>query len=149
MRPVAPIIERTQNNQGGFTGKDIEIKAYYKDPVDESNYYLYRYSYPNQVKSSYYVDQDQFFNGNTFFSISQNEDLKVKDTIEIIHYGISKAYYTYLNVLISITGSSTGGPFQSPPATVRGNIINTTNPTNYPLGYFSLSEMDSRKLSIQ
>ncbi len=149
LRPVAPIIEITQNNQGGFTGKDIEIKAYYKDPVDQSNYYLYRYSYPNQVKSSYYVDQDQFFNGNTFFSISQNEDLKVKDTIEIIHYGISKAYYTYLNVLISITGSSTGGPFQSPPATVRGNIINTTNPTNYPLGYFSLSEMDSRKLIIQ
>lgn len=149
LQAVAPITDITQNNQGGFTRKDIEIKTYYTDPANESNYYLYRYSYPNQVRSSYYVDQDQYFNGNTFFSISQNEDLKVKDTIEIIHYGISKAYYNYLSVLISITGSSTGGPFQSPPATVRGNIINTTNSTNYPLGYFSLSEMDSRKYIIQ
>ncbi|MEO8255570.1 MAG: DUF4249 domain-containing protein, partial [Flavobacterium sp.] len=68
--------------------------------------------------------------------------LKVGDTLEISHYGISKTYYNYMSVLISITGNSNGGPFQSPPATVRGNIINSTNFNDYPLGYFSLSEVD-------
>ncbi len=49
-----------------------------------------------------------------------------------------------MSVLVSIAGNNGGGPFQSPPATVRGNIINTTNSANYPLGYFSLSEVDIR-----
>jgi hypothetical protein len=48
-----------------------------------------------------------------------------------------------MSVLVSIAGNGGGGPFQSPPATVRGNIINTTQEENFPLGYFSLSEYDS------
>ena len=149
LKSVAPITEIIQNNEGGFTGKNKEIKSYYTDPADEPNYYLYKYIYSNQIKSNFYVDQDEFFNGNKFFSISQNDDLKTGDSIEISHYGISKSYYNYLSVLVSIAGNNGGGPFQSPPATVRGNIINTTNPANYPLGYFSLSEVDIKKYTIE
>lgn len=149
LKPVTPITKIVQNNQGGFTGTDIEIKIFYQDPADESNYYLYKYVYSNQVKSNFYVDQDEFFNGNEFFSISQNDELKKDDKIEVTHYGISKAYYNYMSVLVSIAGNSGGGPFQSPPATVRGNIINTTDSANYPLGYFSLSEVDVRNYTIE
>jgi len=149
LKPVAPISEIIQNNEGGFTGKDIEIKTYYTDPANETNYYLYNYHYSNQVKQNYYADEDTFFQGNKFFSVSQSDDLKVGDEITVTHYGISKPYYNYMNVLISIAGSSGGGPFQSPPATVRGNIINTTNPDDYPLGYFSISEADSKKYIIK
>ena len=105
--------------------------------------------YSNQLKSNYYVDQDELINGNEFFSISQNDALKKDDTIEVSHFGISKAYYNYMSVLVSIAGNDSGGPFQSPPATVRGNIINTTDSTNYPLGYFSLSEVDIRNYTIE
>jgi hypothetical protein len=149
LKSVAPITEIIQNNEGGFTGKNIEIKAYYNDPANESNYYLYKYVYSNQVKSNFYADQDIFFDGNKFFSISQNDDLKMGDAIEVSHYGISKSYYNYLTVLVSIAGNNGGGPFQSPPATVRGNIVNTTNPANFPLGYFSLSEVDIKNYKIQ
>ncbi|MFV8271040.1 DUF4249 domain-containing protein [Flavobacterium sp. GT2N3] len=149
LKPVTPITKIVQNNQGGFTGTDIEIKTFYQDPMGESNYYLYKYVYSNQVKSNFYVDQDEFFNGNEFFSISQNDDLKKEDKIEISHFGISKAYYNYMSVLVSIAGNNGGGPFQSPPATVRGNIINTTDTTNYPLGYFSLSEVTIRNYTIE
>jgi hypothetical protein len=142
LKAVAPITRIVQNNQGGITGKDIEIKAYFNDPPNEDNYYLYRYLYSNLINSSYYTDKDTFYQGNEFFSVSQNDKLKVGDTLEISHYGISKTYYNYMSVLISITGNSNGGPFQSPPATVRGNIINTTNFDDYALGYFSLSEVD-------
>jgi hypothetical protein len=58
--------------------------------------------------------------------------LKIGDKVTVSHYGISKEYYNYINILVSISGNG-GGPFQSPPATVRGNIINTTNADNYPL----------------
>ncbi|MFV8369174.1 DUF4249 domain-containing protein [Flavobacterium sp. LB2R40] len=149
LKPVAPITKIVQNNQGGFIGKNIEIKTFYQDPASEANFYLYKYVYSNQVKSNYYVDQDEFFNGNEFFSISQNDDLKKDDKIEVSHFGISKAYYNYMSVLVSIAGNNGGGPFQSPPATVRGNIINTTDSANYPLGYFSLSQVDIRNYTIE
>lgn len=141
--PVAPITKVVQNNQGGITGKRIEVKTYFTDTPISNNFYLYRYVYSNKIYSSYYTDEDVFFQGNEFFSIAQNDDLKVDDTIEISHSGISKTYFNYLKVLISIAGNNNGGPFQSPPATVRGNIINTTNFNNYPLGFFRLSEVDS------
>jgi hypothetical protein len=149
LKPVAPITKIVQNNEGGFTGNSIDIKTYFNDPASETNSYLYKYSYTTQVKVEYYVDEDTFFQGNQFFSISQKDGLKVGDKIEVSHFGISKAYYNYLNVLVTIAGNTGGSPFQTPPATVRGNISNTTNPTNYPLGYFSLSEFDTRNYTIQ
>jgi Domain of unknown function (DUF4249) len=149
LKSVAPITKVVQNNLGGFTGDKIEIKAFYNDPAPEENYYLFKYIYSIQVKSNYYVDKDTFYQGNEFFSISQNSDLKAGDKITISHYGVSKEYYNYMSILVSIAGSSNGSPFQSPPATVRGNIINNTNLDNYALGYFSLSEVDTKNYVVQ
>jgi hypothetical protein len=76
--------------------------------------------------------------------------IKLKgDKITVTHFGISQSYYNYLSVLLSIASNGGGSPFQSPPATVRGNLINITNAANYPLGYFSLSESDKREYIIQ
>jgi uncharacterized protein YceK len=149
LRSVAPINEIIQNNDGGFTGNNVEVKTYYTDPANETNYYLYKYNYSNQVRQNFYADEDTFFQGNKFFSVSQSDDLKIGDEITVTHYGISKPYYNYMNVLISVAGSTGGSPFQSPPSTVRGNIINTTNPDDYPLGYFSISEADTKMYIIE
>ncbi|KFF06232.1 DUF4249 domain-containing protein [Flavobacterium reichenbachii] len=148
LKSVAPITRLEQNNEGGFTGKDIEVKAFFTDPP-EDNFYLFKYTYSSKITSSYYVSEDKFYQGNEIFSSSDDDELKPGDEIEITHYGISKQYYNYMNILVSIAGSNVGGPFQSPPATVRGNIINTTDKTNYPLGYFSLSEIDSKQYKIE
>ncbi|MFB9079512.1 DUF4249 domain-containing protein [Flavobacterium procerum] len=148
LKPVAPITRIEQNNEGGFAGEDIEVKVFFTDPAEEENFYLFKYVYSNKVTSSYYVSDDRFYQGNEIFSRSDEEDLKPGNEIEITHYGISKQYYNYMNILVSIAGSSVGGPFQTPPATVKGNIINTTNKSNYPLGYFSLSETDEKIFTI-
>ena len=149
LKSVAPIDEVEQKNDGGFTGKDIQIKTYYTDPANETNYYLYQYTYSDKITQTIYGDVDTFFQGNRFFSLSQSDELEIGDEVTVTHYGISKTYYNYMNVIISIAGGGGGGPFQSPPATVRGNIINTTNKDNYALGYFYLSETDSRTYTIQ
>lgn len=149
MRSVAPITKLVQNDNGGITGKNIEVKAYFNDPVNEENFYLYKYQYKKEKKSDLYADEDTFFNGNDFFSLTQNDSLKVGDKIDITHLGISKSYYNYMNIIINLAGQQGGGPFQSPPVTARGNIINITNPNNYPLGYFSVSEIDTREYTIQ
>jgi hypothetical protein len=149
LKSVVPIDHIVQKNDGGFTGKDIEIKAFFNDPIDETNYYMYKYKYSNIIKSDYNVREDTFFQGNQFFSISRNRKLKAGDQIEITHFGISKTYFNYMNVLLSISGSQGGSPFQTPSATVRGNIINTTNFDNYALGYFRLSETDTKNYIVQ
>lgn len=146
---LAPITRMEQNNEGGFSGKDIEIKTYFNDPANTDNYYLYRYQYSREATVSYNVDEDRFFQGNEYYSRSQNDELKSGDIIELTHFGVSKQYYNYMNILIGIAGNSSGGPFQTPPATVRGNIKNITNSQNYPLGYFYLGETDMRRYVVQ
>ena len=149
MISVAPITKIVQTNRGGFAGNTIEIKAFYNDEAAEDNYFLYRYVYSTQIKSNYSVAEDKFFQGNEFFSISQNNELKAGDKLEISHFGISKLYFNYMNVLVNIAGNTNGSPFQSPPATVRGNIINLTNFDNFALGYFSVSEVDTKNYVVQ
>lgn len=149
LKSVASITKIAQNNQGGFDGKTIEIKSYFDDPANADNFYLFKYGYQNPLQNNYYVSEDTFFQGNEFFSLSQNDELKSGDQIMISHFGVSKTYSNYMNVLISIAGSGNGAPFQSPSATVRGNIINTTNFENYALGFFSLSEVDVKTYTVQ
>lgn len=149
LKPVSAITKIIQNNQGGFDGKTIELKTYFNDPANEENYYLFGYKYQNPLLNNYYVGEDTFFQGNEFFSASQNDKLKAGDKISISHFGITKAYSNYIKVLVSIAGSGNGAPFQSPAATVRGNIINTTDFDNYALGYFSVSEASTKDYIVQ
>lgn len=149
LRAVPPIENIVQNNEGGITGDQIEIKTFFTDPVGEDNFYLFKYKYSNKNKLDYQVSDDKFFQGNSFFSLSNNEDLSAGDQADVTHYGISRSYYNYMNILLSVAGNTGGSPFQSPPATVRGNIINTTNFDNYALGYFRLSETDTENYVIQ
>ena len=43
----------------------------------------------------------------------------------------------------SHTGQDGGGPFATAKSTLRGNIQNTTNNNDFPLGYFRVVERDS------
>lgn len=149
LKSVAPIEEVTQINNGGITKKEIQLKTFFTDPAAETNYYLFQYTYKDDLYQNLAASDDAFFQGNRFFSLSRKEKLKAGDQVTVTHYGVSKTYYNYLAILITISGGSSGGPFQSPPATVRGNIVNTTNKDNYPLGFFSVSEIDRRTLTIQ
>ncbi len=144
--PVSPIDYVEQTESGGFSGEDIEIKAYYTDPVEEENYYLFKFR-NDGVNLEFY--EDEFTNGNQIFGYFSNEDIETNDVIGIEIQGISKRYYEYLFILRSQVGSSDGGPFETMPATVKGNIINETNQENYPFGYFRLSEADSTFYSVE
>jgi len=149
LKSVAAITSVTQEIQTGLGTDFLKLKAFFNDPADAENYYLYKYKFTKNQKPEYSVDDDLFFQGNTFFSLVLEEDTKPGDQVEITHYGISKAYYNYMTILLSVAGSSGGGPFQTPPATVKGNIKNQTNFDNYPLGYFRVCESDVKNYTIQ
>lgn len=149
LKSVAPITSVTQEIQSGLGTDFLKLKTFFKDPANAENYYLYKYKFSKNLKPEYSIDDDKFFQGNTFFSLVLEEKTKAGEQVEITHYGISKKYYNYLNILLGVAGSSGGGPFQTPPATVRGNIKNENNFDNYPLGYFRVSEADVTNYTIQ
>lgn len=149
LKSVAAITSVTQEKQTGLGTDFLKLKAFFNDPADADNYYLYKYKFTKNLKPEYSLDDDLFFQGNTFFSLVLEENTKRGETVEITHYGITKSYYNYMTILLSVAGSSGGGPFQSPPAAVKGNIKNETNFDNYPLGYFRLSESDVKNYTIQ
>jgi len=145
MISVTEIESIQQTETGGFAGDEIELKAFYQDPAAEVNFYLFTFK---NDKTKLEIYEDEFSNGNRIFGYYSNEEIEVNDTIQIEMSGISKAYYEYLFILRSQVGSG-GGPFETQPATVKGNIVNETNKENYPFGYFQLSEVDSTSYIVR
>lgn len=135
-----------QLNNGGFSGEDIEIKAFYTDPAETEDYYLFEFT-NDDVTLEFY--EDEFTNGNQIFGYYSTEDIESGDEIEIQIQGISRSYYEFLFILRSQIGTNQGGPFETMPATVKGNIINRSNPENYPFGYFRLSEVDATTYIVE
>ncbi len=147
---AAPVITNlTQNDEGGFTGQDIEVRTFFSDNGATDDFYLFRFKPSYYAIPEYEVVEDRFFQGNEIFALYSDEDLDHGDELQVSIFGISQRYYNYMNILTSIAGSNGGSPFQSPSATVRGNIINTTNPDDYPLGFFAASEVDNRTYTVE
>ncbi|WP_179335589.1 DUF4249 domain-containing protein [Winogradskyella costae] len=139
---VVPIDYIEQNNEGGFSGEDIELKAYYNDPLGINNYYFFEFISDIPVIPTLSVYDDTFTDGNEIFGFYTEEDLEQGDIVTIRNYGISSQFYDFMFILLQQGGDSGGGPFETQPATIRGNCINTTTPDNFPFGYFRLSEVD-------
>ena len=149
LKPVPEITKIEQKNDNGFLGKEVQIKAFFNDNQSIDDYYLFKFQTTFSAIPKYRVLKDKIFQGNEFFGLYANKYLKIGDEVKIGIYGISEQYFNYMNILISIAGSNSGSPFQSPPAMVRGNIINTTTEANYALGYFNLSESDEKKYIVE
>lgn len=147
----SPVIEKTEQAlKPGIEGKDVyEIKFYFQDNGTENNFYLVGAKNVNIAYPEFGVLSDEFSQGNLMFAFYRDEKVYKGDVIYFSVQGITESYYNYMNVLLKITGSQAGNPFATAPATLRGNIVNTTNADNYPFGYFHLSEIDSDNYTIQ
>ncbi|MAP54056.1 DUF4249 domain-containing protein [Altibacter sp.] len=136
-----------QLNDGGFSGEDIELKAFFNDPPNEENYYFFEGL--STRGNAYDTFNDQFFDGNQIFGFYSVEDLKANDQVTFYLHGVDKNFYNFMFVLLQQSTDQSDGPFETQPATVRGNIVNTTTPNNFPLGYFRISEVSVLAYTVQ
>lgn len=143
LKEVSSIDFIEQDSGGGFLGEDIEIKAYYTDPANEENFYLYRFSNTTQQELELEVYSDEFTNGNQIFAYYSTDEINPGDQVLVTTYGVSRQFHDYFFLLRQQTDDENGDPFEVQPAVLRGNCVNTTNPENFPLGYFRLSQTDS------
>lgn len=140
-----PIISAEQGDQTLFSGNETEVKVSFKDDALTENYYLFDFT-----NNLFLAVRDRFFNGSDYnFSFFYDEDeISLPATVTIKMSGISEAYYTYFRVLLDQSGQNSGGPFETIPASLIGNITNTTYTDDFPLGYFHISETDSFTLNL-
>lgn len=132
------IEEVTQLNDRGFSGDETEFRLFYTDPPGEENFYLFRFFHDQLALQIY---NDEFTDGSRSFAFFSEEDISAGSKVGFEIQGISERFYEYLYILRSQSGTA-GGPFQTQPTLVRGNIINVTNPENFAFGYFRLSQAD-------
>ena len=149
LKPVSSIEYVEQINDGGFSGEETELKAYFTDPEDEENYYFFEFISNVNAIPSLEVYEDRFTNGNQVFGFYTDENLEAGDEVVIRNHGVSKQFYEFMFILLQQNSEDGGGPFETQPATVRGNCINTTDPDNFPFGYFRLSEVDEFVYTIE
>jgi len=136
-----------QNDEGGFTGDEIELKAFFTDPANENNFYFFEgFSDRGAVYDTFF---DEFFNGNSIFGFYTAEDLEAGDDVRFRLYGVDEQFYNFMFTLLQQSTDQSGGPFETQPATVRGNVVNITNPENFPLGYFRISEVSKLSYTVQ
>ena len=148
---AVPEINRVeQDNEGGFLGESIEVRFFFLDNPLETNFYLVRFDTPVLSFPDYDVLEDEFFQGNEMFDFIDDEDFKPGQSLRLQLMGISERHYDYMMKLISmVEGGAGSGPFQTPPVNVTGNIVNQTDSTKPPLGYFRVSEVHTIDYVIQ
>ena len=149
LKSVVSINNIEQKDDGGFFGEDIELKAFFDDPLGIENYYFFEFISNIPIIPTLEVYEDRFTDGNEMFGFYTEEDLESGNQVTIRNYGISERFYQFMFTLLQQGGEESGGPFETQPATVRGNCINQTNPDNFPFGYFRLSEVDEVIYTVQ
>ncbi|ALM07320.1 hypothetical protein SB49_05520 [Sediminicola sp. YIK13] len=142
--PAVPIDEISQGEGTLFTGDETEVLVKFTDDGSRDDYYLFDLDF-----DLYLPTEDRFYQGEQFVFSYFYEDLEPGKEVTITINGVDRQFYNYMTILIDQSGQNGGGPFESVPSTIRGNMVNTTNPDNYPLGYFSLAEANRLSLIIE
>ncbi len=142
-----------------FTDEGYFLKFDTTDPVGVENYYYHRVFknniftiVPDPGNAETLIVSDRFFDGQQRIGVNPNEEVsfEIGDLAKAQQIGISKRYYQFLFELFTQTGnqgiSFVGNP---PPASIRSNIINTSNPTNRILGYFYAVDIEEDSILIE
>ncbi|TVZ55219.1 uncharacterized protein DUF4249 [Lutibacter sp. Hel_I_33_5] len=141
----SPINSIIQGDETLFTGKETQLKVDFTDVSDKEEFYLFNFTNNLMIALD-----DRFFNGSdyNFSYFYQEDDIELPADVTIRMSGMTKEYYTYFEVLINQSGQNSGGPFQTIPSSLLGNMINKTDEANFPLGYFHISETDTFDISL-
>lgn len=138
-----------------FSGEETEVVVSFTDRPETRDFYLFDFDF-----NEYLVTEDEFYQGQPFqFSYFYEDGLESGTEVKIGILGVTRSFYDYMNQII-VQSSGDQGPFQTPAATVRGNIINVTEidnidffdnveqTNNFALGYFAICQTFEKSIVI-
>ena len=153
----APIDSLEQGTETLFSGDETEVIVTFTDNGERDDFYILDFDF-----NEFLVTEDEFYQGQTFvFSYFYDSDFELNTNaiINISLLGADKSFYNYMTQIIVQSGGDQG-PFQTPAATVRGNIINITGidnnevfdnverTDNFALGYFAVVQEYKERIII-
>lgn len=154
--PTVPIDNLEQGDETLFDDDDTEIKVTITDIPEEENYYVFDFQ-----EGEFLALDDQFIDGQQFeFSFFPERDLVPGDEIEVNILGADQQFFNYIDLLVEQTEND-GGVFETPAATVRGNMFDVTGldnreifdnvgrPDSFALGYFAVVQQLSQTITIE
>ena len=154
--PTVPIDTLIQGEETLFDEDDTEIKITITDTPDEQNYYVFDFG-----EGEFLALDDQFIDGQEFeFSFFPERTLMAGETLEVSILGAEQQFFNYIDLLVEQTEND-GGVFETPAATVRGNMFDVTGldnieifdnvgrPESFALGYFAFVEEAKASLVIE
>ena len=154
--PSTPIISVQQGNATFFGEDDTEIIVLFADDPTRENNYVFDFDF-----NEYLTTDDQFYQGQLFqFSYFYDRQFEPGTEIDISILGADQTFYNYMDLLIE-QSSEVPGVFQTPVATVRGNVFditdldnnqvvdNVSRPNDFPLGYFAVVQEYKQTVTIR
>ncbi len=158
MSPVSEIegIYQIFEEESLFEDGGIKVAIDFTDPEGQENYYYWetwidgeQFMLPDPGNNQSLIASDEFFDGNQIVGYLPNSESVVTPGQEVLirQIGISKNAFDYYFLLFDQTGR-TGQLVDTPPAPVRGNIRNLSDPENHPLGYFSVNQVSEKRIVI-
>lgn len=154
--PTVPIDNLEQGDETLFNEDDTEVKITITDIAEEENYYVFDFGF-----GEFLALDDQFIDGQEFeFSYFYDSATEAGNTAEISILGADQQFFNYMDLLIEQT-EDTGGVFETPAATVRGNMFDVTGldnveifdnverPGSFALGYFAVVQEFKESLLIE
>ncbi len=147
LQPAVPIdsiawqlSDRTPNADNDENPDDIyDVVIWTQEPAGKGDYYQWR-SFLNGVEQrepfDIFTTSDDLVDGSPIPDFNVTDDLySTPDTVTIDQEHISRAAYDFLTQVQTQT-AFVGGPFDTPPAPIQGNVHNMTNPKKDALGFF-------------
>jgi hypothetical protein len=152
---TVPLDNLEQGDEVFFDEDQTEIIVTFTDNGEEDNFYLFDFMF-----GEFQTVEDEFFQGQQFeFSFFYDDKTEPGDVVRVSILGATEDFYNYMDLVLQQTGNgNSGGPFQTPVATVRGNVFDLTGlgnpdnverPNDYALGYFAVVQEYSRTLIIE
>lgn len=154
--PTVPIEKLEQGTGTLFEGDETEVLVTFTDIPDRKDYYLFDFDF-----NEYLVTEDEFYQGQQFqFSYFYDRELAPGSEIEVSIMGADQEFFNYMARIIEQTEENFGF-FETPRATVRGNVFditgldninvldNTDRPDDFPLGYFAIVQEIKDTLIIE
>jgi len=153
--PTTPLDNLEQGDDTLFNEDETEVIMTFTDNPDEDNFYVFDFGY-----GEFQTVEDQFFQGQQFqFSYFYDDNIGVGQEVSVSILGATEDFYNYMDLVVEQTENN-NGVFQTPVATVRGNVFDITGldntdifdnverPNDYALGYFAVSQEYTRTLTI-
>ncbi len=153
--PVAPIdslyfVFEEEGIPQGDSGFRAVID--YTDPAGRDDYYLWELRVDDVPRIAVdpgnrfrIISEDRFYDGGRVIGY-QPYDEEVVDPgqrVSVRQVALSESAFRYYFALFEQTTGG-GGPFSAPPASVRGNVANLTDPSRVALGFFSAAQVAER-----